>query len=359
MAKKNRPTIRTVAEYVDLSPTTVSLALRGDRSIPFETRQRVLEAAEELNYNYVPRSRKPVREKLCRVAFVTKDYGDHPVSSNPFYGQILSGVELCCRTEQASLSFAVLPHDLPLTTPLPHVLKEDIDGILLTSPYPESVIERVARESRCPILLIDNEVAGSPFDSVMADDFGGGYQATQHLIDAGHRNILAVTGRTLNPEIAPSFRERYRGYTAACEANDAPAHPAVVLPPPADEFTEKGREKLQQWLTSFLESEREATAFFCVGDTFAINLIYALRNLGQSIPDDFSVVGFDDYDLASMTDPPLTTMHAYKRTIGQIAVERLLERIKGDDRPPMQITVGTKIVTRGSVGPPPKRSSTD
>lgn len=91
--KQPCPNLRAIAERVALSLTAVSLALRGDNSIPLETRQRVLLAAEELNYEYVPRPRKSSQKRLLRIAFVIHDYGDHPVTANPFYGHILTGVE--------------------------------------------------------------------------------------------------------------------------------------------------------------------------------------------------------------------------------------------------------------------------
>jgi LacI family transcriptional regulator len=103
-SKRERPNLRTIADLIDLSPTAVSLALRGDSSIPVETRQRVLDAAEKLNYNYVPRTRKSGQTRLRRLVYVIHDYGDQSVTVNPFYGHILVGVEQACRQQRASVS---------------------------------------------------------------------------------------------------------------------------------------------------------------------------------------------------------------------------------------------------------------
>ncbi len=233
-----KPSLRTIAAYVDLSPTTVSLALRGDDSIPPETRQRILAAAEELHYDYTPRMQKTRRNlRVRRLAFVMKEYGDQPAAANPFYGHILSGAEQICREQHASLSFVILPHDYPATEELPLVLRHDLEGILLTSPYPATFVKRLSRESGCPIVLIDNIFPGAPFDSLMMDDFGGAYQITQYLIALGHTRIVMATGRMGNPEIPPSFQERYRGYCAACTAAGLSPEAVVFVPEPEQNWT--------------------------------------------------------------------------------------------------------------------------
>lgn len=353
MTKNNnrRSTIRTVAEYLNLSPTTVSLALRGDPSIPLETRNRVLAAAKELNYHYVSRARKSTeRERLKRLVYCVKDYGDHPVVANPFYGQVLNGVQQACQEQNISLSFLAMDHDYPDHLELPPALTHDIDGILMSSPYTERVINRVAKVSGVPIVLIDNTFPSSPYDTVMADDFGGGYQITRHLLELGHTHIRLITGFTLNPDVPPSFKERYRGYSAAC--HDAGVTPlAAAFIPQEIEPNSIGRMDLYvQWLQSLIDAEPCLTAFFGAGDVFAIRTLQSLQSLGYNVPDDFSVIGYDDYEMASLINPPLTTIHSYKRALGAIAVRQLLMRIAGDDAPPLYIKVGVNLRVRGSSG---------
>lgn len=358
--RRNRPTLRTIAERVDLSPTAVSLALRGDNSIPLETRQRVLEAAGELEYEYVPRPRKAKQKRLRRLAFVIHDYGDHPVTTNPFYGHILSGVEQTCREQHASLNFVVLQHEYPQTSALPPVLTHDLDGILLVSPYPPELVHRISRESGCPVVLLDNIFPQSPYDSVMADDFGGAYQATQHLFGLEHRQIMLFTGTIQHPTIIPSFRRRYWGYCAACsEAGVAPLPPIefpIHLNREILALTDR-HQGVQQWLTTLLDScSPHPTAFFGVCDVFALAVLRALQDAGWRIPEDYSVVGFDDYDISRMGTPSLTTVHSYKRAMAWAAVERLLARIEGDKMPARYINLETKLIVRESTGVLPQNS---
>lgn len=358
-AKPKRISLRTIAKQVDLSPAAVSLALRGDSSIPPETRRRILAVAEELNYEYVPQGQKVAKVRVRRLAFVVKNYGDEPVTNNPFYGYILSGAEQICREQHVSLSFVLLPHEYPVTEDLPLVLLQDLEGILITSPYPKAFIKRISRESGCPLVLIDNVFPGSPFDSVMADDFGGGYQATEHLLDAGHTQIVVVTARTGNPDIPPSYQERYRGYCAACTAAGVRPLPPAVIPAISDqEIPSRNDQKaFQTWVQRLLEHASRPTAFFGAGDTIAMRVLTALQQLGVPVPQHCSVVGFDDLDHSKMATPPLTTINPHKPQLGRVAVEQLLARLDGKDAPPQYITLGTELVVRESSGPVPPGNS--
>lgn len=353
--KGERPSLRTIAEHINLSPATISLALRGDTSIPPETRERVITAAEDLNYEYVPRVKKSEKIQLRRLAFVMHDYGDNPVTANPFYSHILSGAEQACRQQQVSLSFVVLQHDHPVTEELPPVLTHDVEGILLPSPYPLPLIKRLNRESDCSIVLIDNIFPESPYDAIMADDFGGAYQAVRFLIQSGHKHILMLTGRVPHSKVVPSFEARCQGYRTACsEADISPLTP-VASPLNTILYSGEELECFKKWLKGVLERVPQLTAFFCVTDFHAVNVINALGSIGYRVPEDISVVGFDDLNFASIHQPPLTTIHSFKESMAHVAVERLLARLEGDDSPPQYIYLGTELIVRNSTGPPSAR----
>ncbi len=353
MVKKSsnkRPTIRTVAKHTGLSPTTVSLALRGDDSIPLETRNRVINAAKALNYKFVPRKKKSEKKSIKRLVYVIKDYGDQPVIANPFYGQILSGVEQACREETANLSLVVMEHDYLETDELPAALTDDVDGIIMSSPYPVALIERISTACNCPIVLIDNHFPGVNYDTVMADDYGGGYQMAQHLIQLGHTRIAVISSWAASLDIPPSFQERYRGYVDGCRAaNIEPVDVAIIPQELSSPYVEDGN-PYRTWLQTYLAANQDVTALFAVGDYLAIATAQMLQGLGYSIPDDYSIAGFDDYEMASMIDPPLTTVHIYKREMGRAAVQRLIARSDGDVMPPLHTLVGVELVIRASTG---------
>lgn len=354
MTKQDRKqsTIRSIAEYVQLSPTTVLLALRGGGSIPDETRQRVLLAARELNYTYVSRKKNPLdTERLKHLVYVVKDYGDQPVVANPFYGQILSGVEQACQEQNIKLGFVVIPADYPDEEELPTGLVSNVDGIIMSSPYPIKLVQRVVKASGCPIVLIDNMFPVSPYDTVMADDFGGAYQITQHLIQLGHTHIKMIMGLALSLEIPPSFQERYRGYCSACEASGIRPEPPAITPAELEKPHVQRRNELYcEWFATLHAAEPELTAFFGASDLYAINTMQGLQRLNLRVPDDYSVVGFDDYYISSLMSPPLTTIRSHIRTMGLLAVKQLLVRLAGDTMPPVHITVGTDLIMRASTG---------
>jgi LacI family transcriptional regulator len=359
--KKNtaRPNIRAVAQLAGLSPATVSLALRSQDSIPPETRERVLLAAAKLNYQYKPRVAKTAKREeavsIRNLLYVVNDYGDTPVLANPFYGAILNGAVSASPTFNSYVHPVILQHDHPLDASLPEALRNNPDGVMLASPYPPALIRHVAKAVNCPIVLIDNLIPGSPFDAIMNDDFGGAYQAVQHLLEFGHRYIHMIMGPLKKPGVLPntppSVLDRYRGYSAAMLDRGYPPFPAIEIPLDYSE-TLPGRKELPQWLGGLLARSPRMTALFCNVDYYAAQIISALHTIGYRVPEDISVVGFDDLDIAQMIHPQLTTVQINRSTMSQVAVKRLVERIEGDLSAPLSIHVGARLIVRESTAVP-------
>ena len=335
-----KPSIRAVAERVGLSPSTVSLALRDAENIPPETRERVREAARALNYVPAQRGARQGQPER-RLLFVMQDHGNSPVRANPFYGEVLSGVEQECAALEIGLSFAVLGGLHAPAEQLPTALRtRGVDGVLLVGPYPHALVKRISAEMAAPLVLVDNLLPSLPFDTVRADDFGGGYNAVTHLVEGGHRTIAVLIGTTMAAQMVPSFSERYRGACAA--ADEAGLAPLATLKTTWD------RGAIRTALECVLASPQRPTGLFCVNDDYAVFAIDALRDLGLLVPRDVSVIGFDDLGLAQMAHPPLTTMHTHPHQLGRTAVQRLLVRLQGDNGPPQSITIGARLMLRES-----------
>jgi DNA-binding LacI/PurR family transcriptional regulator len=353
--KKNaaRPNIRAVAQLAQLSPATVSLALRNQDSIPLETRERVLAAAAKLNYQYKPRVTKSAKgeeaQSIRNLLYVVNDYGD--ALANPFYGAILNGAVVASPSFNSYVHPVILQHDHPLDAPLPEALRNSPDGILLASPYPPALVKKVASVVKCPIVLVDNLIPGSPYDTLMNDDFGGAYQAVQHLLELGHRYIHMIIGQLKKPGVLPntppSVLDRYRGYSAAMLDGGYTPFPAIEIPLDYQQ-TVPGRKELPQWLGGFLSRSPRMTALFCNVDYYAVRIISALQSIGYRVPDDISVVGFDDLDIAQMIHPQLTTVQINRSAMSQVAVERLVARMEGDVSAPLSIHVGARLIVRES-----------
>jgi DNA-binding LacI/PurR family transcriptional regulator len=353
-----RPNIRAVAKLAQLSPATVSLALRNQESIPLETRERVMAAADKLGYHYrtrsSPKKEVQIAQPIRSLLYVVNDYGDTPLLANPFYGAILNGAVGVSQSYNAYVHPVILQHDHPLDAPLPDLLGSKPDGVMLASPYPPALVKKVASAVNCPIVLIDNHVPGSPYDAIMDDDFGGAYQAVQHLLGLRHRYIFMVMGQLQKQEISlsipPSIADRYRGYAAAMMDAGYPPFPAIEMPLTYAQ-TAPDRKELPQWLSNLLSRSPRPTALFCNVDFYAVHIISALNVLGYRVPDDISVVGFDDLEIAQMIHPQLTTVRINRNAMSQIAVARLIARIEGDDSPPLTIHVGSQIIIRESSAP--------
>jgi DNA-binding LacI/PurR family transcriptional regulator len=354
-----RPNIRAVAQLAQLSPTTVSLALRNQDSIPPETRERVLVAAAKLNYQYKPRAAKSARradaKPIRNLLYIVNDYGDTPLLANPFYGAILNGAVAASPSFNSYVHPVILQHDHPLDAPLPEALCNRPDGILLASPYPPALVKRIASEVECPMVLIDNLIPGSPYDTIMNDDFGGAYQAVQHLLELGHRYVHMIMGPLKKPgalpNTPPSVVDRYRGYSAAMLDGGHTPFPAIEIPLAYNQ-TISGRKELPQWLSGLLARAPRLTALFCNVDFYAVQIISALQSMGYRVPDDISVVGFDNLDIAQMIHPQLTTVHVNRSTMSQVAVERLAARMAGHLSAPLSIHVGARLIVRESTAAP-------
>jgi LacI family transcriptional regulator len=216
-----------------------------------------------------------------------------------------------------------------------------VDGLLLAGGYPRELVDRVYTNLKRPIVLVDNTIPGLPYDVVMADDFGGGYLATQHLISLGHSRISAVLGQ---PQV-PSLTERYRGYCAACRAAGLEPSPPIMI----SWDIRTARRELAQLLPNLALPH----ALFCAIDLYAIAALDLFHEIGMAVPERVSVVGFDDLDPARRRYSNLTTIHNQPLIQGELAVERLLARIDGDTRPRQQIHVGVQLVVRETTAPPP------
>jgi LacI family transcriptional regulator len=276
-----------------------------------------------------------------QLVFVMEDTGDVPVTANPFFGEVLQGVEATCQSIGMNVIFRTLPFPTSSADELISSLQNlAFDGLILNGPFQTAIIDAIATAFTCPLVLVDNTIPAIPYDTVMTDDFGGGYQATRHLLDLGHRRITMILGQFERP----SFVERYRGYSAACRA--------AGLEPREPVLCSWDRAAIHQRFAQLMRAADAPTALFCSTDHYAVYGIDALRNLGYSLPQDISVVGFDNLALAPLSSVPLTTMSSLPRILGQVSVQRLLARLNGDTTPPQAVALRTQLFIRESTAQP-------
>jgi LacI family transcriptional regulator len=197
------------------------------------------------------------------------------------------------------------------------------------------------QEQYMPVVVVDREVPDADVDSVLTDNARGGWLATRHLLDLGHRRIGCVAGPS---DVTPSA-ERITGYRQALDEGKVPMDEALVLK--GDFQYESGYQAAHQ----LLSMDDSITAIFACNDLMAIGAISAAVEVGRQVPADLSVAGFDDVRLASFANPALTTVAQPKYEMGVVAATMLLERMHDLDIPPRRRVLDTKLLIRQSTAP--------
>jgi DNA-binding LacI/PurR family transcriptional regulator len=334
--------IAKVAELAGVSAATVSRALRGLPHVSEETRARVVEAARTLSYSASP-SAASLRSGRTRTIGIVVPHVDRW-----FFGKVVSGADPVLRAAGLDVLLYHLGDDLGrhrFFTELP--LRRRVDGVLVLSltPGPEEV-DRL-RSLDVPVVLVGVEDA--TFPTVGIDDVDGAARAVRYLVHLGHRDIGLVSGgrdvpmRFLTPVL------RRRGYLDVLRASGLEAPDDLE----ADgAFTVAGGERA---MSQLLGARRRPTAVFCESDEMAFGALRALRKAGLRVPEDVSVVGFDDHDLAEALD--LTTVAQPIPDQGRLAAQLLLARLAGDPQRPAAPVLPTRLVIRGSTAPVPVRAA--
>jgi LacI family transcriptional regulator len=335
-----RVTIKDIAKHAGVSTATVSYVINQSRYVSPELTERVTAAIEQLGYYPDDNARSLRSKRTSMIGLIVPD------NANPFFAEVAKGVEdagfeagytvILCNSN------AMLERELAY---LDVLQSRRVDGIIVLSTSSEVDHLRPVVERGVPTIVFYREVSDMDVDALMLDNQAAGYLATQHLIDLGHRDIACI--KPLSPT-NPSAR-RVAGYQQAMEDNDLVWHPALM--PQGNNLISGGAEATDE----LLASGRPFTAIFACNDAMAIGAMRSLRDSGYRIPDDVSIVGFDDIILATYTNPPLTTIASPKQEAGRFAVERLLERIEEKhDGGLRTFTLDTELIVRGSTAAPPQ-----
>jgi LacI family transcriptional regulator len=331
--------IRQVADKAGVSIGTVSRVLNNKPGVGEETRQRVRAVAQELGYDQKKPSHFP-NPHVTHLGFLNQTFSQD-ITSNPFYADVLHGVEQICRELHINLSFNTLNFQGTQLYSLPSSVKDNnLSGLFVVGGgIPQEIVESLGKLSQLPFVLVDNCFPDCRWDTVMTDNLRGVRLSTEYLIHKGHRHITLIGG----PDHA-SIIERRLAYQETLQQHDL--KPMVVTPPnlgPGD----------GQWgVMEILRQVPETTAIICSNDEQAVGALRTLRELGYTIPDDFSLVGFDNINMVQFTTPPITTIWVDRLAIGQVAVQLLLDRIKFPDRPVVKVTIGVDLIERASVCAP-------
>lgn len=330
--------IRDVAKTAGVSVSTVSHAINKTRYVSEETRTKVFVAMEELNYkpNRLASSlrRKDKRTNTLGVLI--------PDSANPFFAEVLRGVEDTC-FEFGFNVFLCNSDDDPQKeiNYIEALLGKQIDGIILISTGTHNDSLDILAQSKIPSVLVDRVVSGGGIDSVLVDNETGGYQAAEFLINLGHKRVGCVTG----PSLATPSAARVKGFKKAFSDHDLELGNELFVP--GDFRAQSGCNATK----SLLEINAPPTAIFTCNDLMAVGALHALDQAGMRIPEDMSIIGFDDIPLASLTKPPLTTIAQPSQSMGLSAAKMVITRIENPSLPPREDILSTSLVERNSCKP--------
>ncbi len=331
--------IKTIARELNVSTASVSRALNDQPGVSEALRARILEKAGELNYTPHAAARGLATSQSFAIGFFVRQKPDLSAHNDPFYSEIMHGVEQALAQSDYHLTVGNLTDDIVGSPADFRFIRERrIDAMILAGPdIPSDFILAMLGSGR-PIVLVDNALAFSPIHAVNCDDEGGAYLAAQHFLALGHTRIGVIAG----PEGWASNRRRIQGYQRALDEAGLPL--AVTH---SDRTTiESGQSAYMQLMTQ----TPDLTAIGAVNDSMALGAMRAAQSAGRRVPADLSVVGFDNIAWAPLNDPPLTTLDVPKRQMGTEAAHRLLGLLNNAANGvlPTNLTVAVSLIERGS-----------
>jgi len=337
MMAKRRSNIRDVAAAANVSPSAVSLVIRGRPGVADKTRERVWAAITELRYE-VPVTISTTTKSQAVCILIEK--GTMPVVLDVFYGDIIRGFQ----AEAQRQGYQVLLHMYDSSADTPALLKESLPeearGLVVANDgdIRRDVIAQL-QDLDIPLVLIENQATDHRLDCVIGDNFEAGYTVTRHLLDLGHRSLAILRG----PTKYSSLVDRLRGCRAAV-AEEGLLVPEELMPQPVSGTPKKGYLQMRE----VLRLPHRPTAVVAVSDKTAFGAMEAIKEAGLRIPEDIAIAGIDDVHESAYTHPPLTTFHMPRQDMGVIAMRKLHSFITADRQPPAKTVLYGDLVVRAS-----------
>jgi len=329
-------TIYDVAKVAKVSIATVSKVINQTGSISEKTRNRVLKVMEDLNYKPSVVASALTGKRTNTVGLLIPDL------ANPFFAEIARSVE--DRGHEAGFNLMICSTDNDPDKESEYISlmrRKSVDGIILASGLISDTAVKQLIDHQIPVAVIARDLPVLAVNAVLVDDFAGGYMAASHLLSLGHRRIGVVAEdlRLL------SSQERVRGYRHALEEAGVAIDDGLVR---VSDFTIEGGRRAALEL---LQLPDRPTALFACNDLLAIGAMRAAKELGLAIPEDLSVVGFDNTILAEIVDPGLTTVAQPIVNMGRQVVDLLIEEMQGEEKPARRVVLLPRLVERNSTAP--------
>ncbi|HEU4974363.1 MAG TPA: LacI family DNA-binding transcriptional regulator [Baekduia sp.] len=337
-------TSRDIAKAAGVSQSTVSRALRGDTRVAEETRLRVVEAAERLRYTPNLLARSLITNRTKTIGVVVSDI------TNPFYPELLDVLHAEINLSgYRTVLFNERTDEGNTDTLLPQLAGRAVDGMVFASATLGSRSAEIFSRAGLPVVLLNRRVDEAQVDLVISDNYNGGQLAGRFLADLGHRRIALIAG----PANTSTSRDREAGFREALEARGAQLDERLRR---AGDYSHQSG---YQWCIDLMRLDPPPTAIFCANDVVAFGALDAAKRLGVRVPEDLSILGFDDIEMASWEVFSVTTIRQPLARMAKLAVRMLIERLEGQAEPePRAVVFPTQLVRRETTAPPAQEGGT-
>lgn len=332
--------VKDIAEKMKVSPATVSMVLNNKPGIGAETRKRILKYVEEIGYGKGPLSKPALRGKNIRLVIYRKH--GLVVSETSFFSTLMESIDCEARDEGYNLlvSYVNEMENNSKMEVLRLLAENPPEGILLLGTEMTQKDILPFKQLNLPILLLDSSVDEETMDTVVIHNFQGANIATQYLLDKGYEDI----GYLHSSVWIQNFDERKEGFLAALhDAGLTFDQKYLYMLEPTIEGSYRDMKRLIE------EGLKLPAACFADNDIIAMGAMKALKESGVRIPENISIVGFDDMPFCEIAEPPLTTVKVYNRRMGALSVQRLIGRIENQFEETVKVQVSTGLIERQSV----------
>ncbi len=331
--------MKDVADYANVSVSTVSYVLNDTGPVSADRRARILNAVRELNYIPNESARNLKRRSASTIGLVIPDL------TNQFFSLLASGVAHAAAARDMLVVLCSAENTEEAESGNARLLRSQrVDGVVYLTGFLESPTSLLELQSLGPVVLVDERVPGADLPAVLADGRRGAREVAAHVVALGHKRFACLAG----PTALWTAEQRLAGYREALALGGLdPDTMAVRI---GDYRMESGFKLAEEVLDVPLHER--PTALFCANDMMAIGALEYCRTHGLSVPHDVSVVGFDDVPMAPLLSPRLTTVRQPAREMGMHAAELLLDLVNGSVKPDMPETFPVEVIVRESTAEP-------
>jgi DNA-binding LacI/PurR family transcriptional regulator len=328
-----KTTIYDVAEKAGVSISTVSRVINNTGRISEKTKKKVQEIMETLRYQPSVVASALTGKRTSTIGLVIPDV------ANPFFSEIARRVEDRGRELGFNLLMCNTDNNPDTEEMYLSLLKQkSVDGIIIGTTTKNSSVLKDLLQENFPLALIAQDIPELTINVVSVDDFLGGYQATSHLVSLGHKKIAMILGNLSRT----SDKYRLQAYRQVLEDNELEYDEKLVI------HTDYSIEDGKRAALEILELPQRPTAIFACFDSLAVGVYQAAKELGLNIPNDLSVVGFDNTILATIVDPPLTTIAQPMDEMGRQVMDLIVREIEGEKNMKQRVTLPPELIIRNS-----------